>query len=165
MIAGRTVIPNPFWGGAAFPLFVFGVLFAWPAIERRLTRDQRRHDLLDRPRDRPIADRDRGRLPQLGRDRVRGRLDRPDLLPTGHLLHRADPRVARGHLDHPDPRVLPDPERVQLASAKRRAPAEGLAGRGGAPPADGAVEVVAESPDRFEPEPTEPAVGTVPGHE
>ena len=36
VIAGRTVIPNPFWGGAAFPLFVFAVLFAWPAIERRL---------------------------------------------------------------------------------------------------------------------------------
>src|ERR1700757_189049 len=54
VIAGRTVIPNPFWGGAAFPLFVFGVLYAWPAIERRITGDVLRHDLLDRPRDRPI---------------------------------------------------------------------------------------------------------------
>ena len=54
VIGGRTVIPNPFWGGAAFPLFVFAVLFAWPAIERRITRDVLRHDLLDRPRDRPI---------------------------------------------------------------------------------------------------------------
>jgi ubiquinol-cytochrome c reductase cytochrome b subunit len=26
----------------------------WPALERRITRDQLRHDLLDRPRDRPI---------------------------------------------------------------------------------------------------------------
>jgi ubiquinol-cytochrome c reductase cytochrome b subunit len=54
VVAGRTVIPNPFWGGAAFPLFVFAVLFAWPAIERRITGDLLRHDLLDRPRDRPI---------------------------------------------------------------------------------------------------------------
>ncbi len=53
VIAGRTVIPNPFWGGAAFPLVVFGVLYAWPAVERRITGDRRQHDLLDRPRDRP----------------------------------------------------------------------------------------------------------------
>jgi quinol---cytochrome-c reductase cytochrome b subunit len=54
VIGGRTVIPNPFFGGALFPLVVFGVLFAWPAIERRLTGDRRQHDLLDRPRDRPL---------------------------------------------------------------------------------------------------------------
>jgi ubiquinol-cytochrome c reductase cytochrome b subunit len=53
-IAGHTVIPNPFWGGAAFPLLVFIVMFAWPSIERRFTGDHRRHDLLDRPRDRPV---------------------------------------------------------------------------------------------------------------
>jgi ubiquinol-cytochrome c reductase cytochrome b subunit len=49
-----TIIPNPFWGGAFFPLFVFAMLFAWPTLERRVTGDQRRHDLLDRPRDRPM---------------------------------------------------------------------------------------------------------------
>ena len=54
VIAGRTIVPNPFWGGIAFPLFVFGVLFAWPTVERRITGDRRRHDLLDRPRDRPV---------------------------------------------------------------------------------------------------------------
>jgi ubiquinol-cytochrome c reductase cytochrome b subunit len=53
VIAGRTIIPNPFWGGALFPLVVFGVLYAWPALERRVTRDHVRHDLLDRPRDHP----------------------------------------------------------------------------------------------------------------
>ena len=53
VIHGRTVIPKPFWGGAAFPLVVFGVLYAWPALERRFTNDHRRHDLLDRPRDHP----------------------------------------------------------------------------------------------------------------
>jgi ubiquinol-cytochrome c reductase cytochrome b subunit len=53
VIGRTTVIPNPFWGGALFPLVVFGVMYAWPALERRFTGDQRRHDLLDRPRDHP----------------------------------------------------------------------------------------------------------------
>ena len=135
VIAGRTVIPNPFWGGAAFPLFVFGVLFAWPSIERRLTRDARRHDLLDRPRDRPIRT-------AIGAAFLSWVVIVFAVGSTDRIFYRlgisytdADPRVARGHLDHPDPRVLPDPERVPLASAKRRSPAEGLAGRGGAPPA------------------------------
>ena len=46
-------MPNPFWGGAAFPLVVFGILFLWPRAERRLTGDRRPHNLLDRPRDAP----------------------------------------------------------------------------------------------------------------
>jgi ubiquinol-cytochrome c reductase cytochrome b subunit len=33
---------------------VFAAMYAWPAIERRVTGDYRRHDLLERPRDRPI---------------------------------------------------------------------------------------------------------------
>lgn len=53
-IGGYTIIPNPFWGGVLFPLTVFGVLFTWPALERKVTGDRRRHDLLDRPRDRPV---------------------------------------------------------------------------------------------------------------
>ena len=53
-IGNHTIIPNPFWGGALFPLVVFAVMFAWPSLERRITRDHRRHDLLERPRDRPI---------------------------------------------------------------------------------------------------------------
>jgi ubiquinol-cytochrome c reductase cytochrome b subunit len=53
-IGDHTIIPNPFWGGVAFPLFVFAVLFIWPWAERKLTGDHRRHDLLDRPRDHPI---------------------------------------------------------------------------------------------------------------
>jgi ubiquinol-cytochrome c reductase cytochrome b subunit len=32
---------------------VFGSLFAWPAVERRLSGDRSRHNLLDRPRDAP----------------------------------------------------------------------------------------------------------------
>jgi ubiquinol-cytochrome c reductase cytochrome b subunit len=53
VIAGRTVIPNPFWGGALFPLVVFVVLYAWPALERRISGDRRPHNLIDRPRDNP----------------------------------------------------------------------------------------------------------------
>jgi ubiquinol-cytochrome c reductase cytochrome b subunit len=52
-IGDATVIPNPFFGGVLFPTVVFTVLYLWPAVERRITRDYRRHDLLDRPRDNP----------------------------------------------------------------------------------------------------------------
>jgi ubiquinol-cytochrome c reductase cytochrome b subunit len=52
-IGSYTLVPNPFWGGAAFPLLVFGVLFFYPSLERRLTGDQAFHNLLDRPRDAP----------------------------------------------------------------------------------------------------------------
>jgi ubiquinol-cytochrome c reductase cytochrome b subunit len=48
-----TLVPNPFWGGALFPLVVLGVLASFPWIERRLTGDHRVHNLADRPRDAP----------------------------------------------------------------------------------------------------------------
>jgi ubiquinol-cytochrome c reductase cytochrome b subunit len=53
VIGDYTLIPNPFFGGALLPLAVFAVLYAWPAIERRVTGDWREHHLLDRPRDAP----------------------------------------------------------------------------------------------------------------
>ena len=34
-----TLVPNAFWGGAAFPLFVFFLMFLWPSLERRATGD------------------------------------------------------------------------------------------------------------------------------
>jgi ubiquinol-cytochrome c reductase cytochrome b subunit len=52
-VFGRTLVPNPFWGGIAFPGVVFTMLAAWPFLEPRLLRDRARHDLLDRPRDHP----------------------------------------------------------------------------------------------------------------
>jgi quinol---cytochrome-c reductase cytochrome b subunit len=52
-IGDYTLIPNPFWGGVLFPLIVFGILFAWPALERRFRGDYAFHNLLDRPRDAP----------------------------------------------------------------------------------------------------------------
>jgi len=50
---GWTIVPNPFFGGILFPGIVFMVLYAWPALERRITGDRARHDLLDHPRDNP----------------------------------------------------------------------------------------------------------------
>jgi ubiquinol-cytochrome c reductase cytochrome b subunit len=53
VIANRTVVPNPFWGGALFPLIVLGALLSWPWLERRVTGDRGFHNVLERPRDRP----------------------------------------------------------------------------------------------------------------
>jgi ubiquinol-cytochrome c reductase cytochrome b subunit len=52
-VGNYTLVPNAFWGGAGFPLFVFLVLLAWPSLERRVTGDYAFHNLLDRPRDAP----------------------------------------------------------------------------------------------------------------
>jgi ubiquinol-cytochrome c reductase cytochrome b subunit len=52
-IGHYTLVPNPFWGGALFPLLVLAVLAAFPWIERRLTGDHQMHNLADRPRDAP----------------------------------------------------------------------------------------------------------------
>jgi ubiquinol-cytochrome c reductase cytochrome b subunit len=52
-IGNYTVVPNPFWGGALFPLVVLMVLLLWPWIERRVTGDHAAHNVLDRPRDAP----------------------------------------------------------------------------------------------------------------
>jgi ubiquinol-cytochrome c reductase cytochrome b subunit len=52
-IGDYTLVPNAFWGGAAFPLVVFLALALWPWAERRVTCDHGFHNLLDRPRDAP----------------------------------------------------------------------------------------------------------------
>jgi ubiquinol-cytochrome c reductase cytochrome b subunit len=52
-IGHYTVVPNPFWGGALFPMFIFLLMFCWPALERRVTGNHAFHNLLDRPRDAP----------------------------------------------------------------------------------------------------------------
>ncbi len=54
VIGHYTVVPNPFWGGALFPLLVFGFLYLWPWLERKLGGDDAYHNLLDRPRDAPL---------------------------------------------------------------------------------------------------------------
>jgi ubiquinol-cytochrome c reductase cytochrome b subunit len=52
-IGNYTLVPNPFWGGALFPVIVLCVMLFWPWIERRFTRDYGAHNVLDRPRDAP----------------------------------------------------------------------------------------------------------------
>jgi ubiquinol-cytochrome c reductase cytochrome b subunit len=54
VIDGYTLVPNAFWGGAAFPLAVFVFLYLWPGLERRFAGDVAFHNLLDRPRDAPL---------------------------------------------------------------------------------------------------------------
>jgi ubiquinol-cytochrome c reductase cytochrome b subunit len=46
-------VPEPFFPAILLPGIVFGVLFLWPAIERRLTGDRQEHHLLNFPRDVP----------------------------------------------------------------------------------------------------------------
>ena len=52
-VAGHTV-PEIFWPGVVLPAATFGLLSLYPWVEARLTRDWRRHQLLDRPRNRPV---------------------------------------------------------------------------------------------------------------
>ena len=52
-VGDYTLVPNPFWGGALFPLIVLGVLLAIPGVDRRLSGDRGTHNLADRPRDAP----------------------------------------------------------------------------------------------------------------
>jgi ubiquinol-cytochrome c reductase cytochrome b subunit len=52
-LAGHTV-PEVFWPGVVLPAGTFLLLYLWPFIEKRLTGDKRAHELLDRPRNRPV---------------------------------------------------------------------------------------------------------------
>ncbi len=47
-------IPNPFFPGVLLPGITFGLLYLWPFLEARLTKDRDPHHLLDRARDRPV---------------------------------------------------------------------------------------------------------------
>ena len=53
VIGKYTLVPNPFWGGAGFPLIVVGFLYFWPWLEREFSGDHAFHNVLDRPRDAP----------------------------------------------------------------------------------------------------------------
>lgn len=52
-IFGGTV-SEVFLPGVLMPGIIFGLLYAWPFLERRATGDRAEHHLLDRPRDRPV---------------------------------------------------------------------------------------------------------------
>jgi ubiquinol-cytochrome c reductase cytochrome b subunit len=48
-------VPNPFFPSVLLPGITFGLLYAWPFLEARFTKeDAEPHHLLDRPRDRPL---------------------------------------------------------------------------------------------------------------
>jgi ubiquinol-cytochrome c reductase cytochrome b subunit len=47
-------IANPFFPGILLPGLVFAVIYAWPWIDKRLFGDYGEHNLLDRPRDKPL---------------------------------------------------------------------------------------------------------------
>ncbi|MGH2735617.1 MAG: cytochrome bc1 complex cytochrome b subunit [Actinomycetota bacterium] len=47
-------IPNPFFPAVLLPGATFTLLYLWPFIEARFTRDYEAHHLLDRARDRPL---------------------------------------------------------------------------------------------------------------
>jgi ubiquinol-cytochrome c reductase cytochrome b subunit len=47
-------ISELFWPGVVIPGLTFALLYAWPFIEAKVTRDHANHELLDRPRDRPV---------------------------------------------------------------------------------------------------------------
>jgi ubiquinol-cytochrome c reductase cytochrome b subunit len=48
------VIPNPFFPGVLLAGLTFGLLYAWPFLEARLTGDRAEHHLCERPRTRPL---------------------------------------------------------------------------------------------------------------
>jgi ubiquinol-cytochrome c reductase cytochrome b subunit len=48
------LIPKPLFPGVLLPRITFMLLFAWPWLEARATKDREPHHLLDRPRDRPV---------------------------------------------------------------------------------------------------------------
>jgi quinol---cytochrome-c reductase cytochrome b subunit len=48
------VIPNPFFPAVLLPGVTFLILYAWPFLEERFAGDGLVHNLLDRPRDRPV---------------------------------------------------------------------------------------------------------------
>jgi hypothetical protein len=93
-VFGYTAIPNPFFGGILFPGIVFTALYAWPALERRITKDHARHDRLDRPRDNPWRTATRRSLLQLGGNYLHSRLSRPDP-PSTTRVDRDDDRAQR----------------------------------------------------------------------
>jgi ubiquinol-cytochrome c reductase cytochrome b subunit len=164
-IGDYTLIPNPFFGGALFPLFVFGTLFALPALERRFTRDRRRHDLLFRPRDRPVHT---ALLAAFfawvftifaigAADRVFYRLH----IPYTGMIHfwRAGVWVV------PVVVFFIAKNTCQALQKRSAHPLRSWHGAVIMRNPDGTVEVLAESPDRIEAQPTELPVGTVPGQE
>jgi ubiquinol-cytochrome c reductase cytochrome b subunit len=54
VIGGHEILANAFFPGILLPGIIFNIMYAWPWIERAVTKDRARHNLLDRPRDNPF---------------------------------------------------------------------------------------------------------------
>jgi ubiquinol-cytochrome c reductase cytochrome b subunit len=52
--AWHHTLANVFFPGILLPGITFGLLYAWPFLEARVTGDRLEHHVLDRPRDRPV---------------------------------------------------------------------------------------------------------------
>jgi ubiquinol-cytochrome c reductase cytochrome b subunit len=50
---GRYIVPVAFWPAVVLPLGMVLTMLAYPFLERKLTKDTRHHNLLQRPRDNP----------------------------------------------------------------------------------------------------------------
>ncbi len=48
------MIPNAFFPGVLLPGITFNLIFVWPWLEAKFTKDRAEHHVLDRPRDRPV---------------------------------------------------------------------------------------------------------------
>ncbi len=51
---GNFLIPEIFFPTIVLPTITFGLIYAWPFLEARVTGDHGEHHLLDRPSDRPV---------------------------------------------------------------------------------------------------------------
>jgi quinol---cytochrome-c reductase cytochrome b subunit len=161
---GYTPVPNPFWGGLAFPLVVFGVLFAWPWLERRFTGDQLRHDLLDRPRDHPTRT-------AIGAAFLSWVVIIFAVGSTDRLFYRLGiSYTGQIHFWRVGVFVLPVAVFWLTRSACRALgrsathPLRDWQGEVVVRGPDGVAEIVGHSEDRLEAPLSEPAAGTVPGH-
>jgi ubiquinol-cytochrome c reductase cytochrome b subunit len=84
-VSDYTLVPNPFWGGALFPLIVLGVLMLIPPHARRLVSQHRRP-----PARRPRQDGIRDGVPDVGRADLRRGLRGPHVRLPGAQLRGAD---------------------------------------------------------------------------
>jgi ubiquinol-cytochrome c reductase cytochrome b subunit len=164
-IGNYTLVPNPFWGGALFPLVVFGILFAWPAVERRITRDYRRHDLLERPRDRPVrSGLIAGFLAYVWTIFAIGAADR--VYYRLHISYTVMIKYWRGATWLVPVVVFLITWSICRSLQKSGShPLRSWQGDVVRRRVDGGIEVMAESPDQVEAPTSEPPVGTIPGQE
>ena len=98
MIGGRTLIPNPFFGGVLFPTLLFGLLYAWPCARAAPDRRPRPPPRARPPARRPEPHGGRRRAVRVRRDDLRRRLGRPDLRVARHLLRATG--LALPHRSH-----------------------------------------------------------------